>query len=322
MGKDAPDRSSKTNNSELDNEKELKNYIYRTGRLDDRAREEPSVDKLAEYRAGDIESAAAKVERGDGSARSNMMGALSLAKEQGVLDSALTKLEKEGKASIVRDKDGLPKEIIIDPATGPFDRGIKTVIDLVGPVKVDGRNETIADSEKRDSALRAADSSVENSFLRKGERALTPAETQATRDFNRAMITGDGQALSSIAKELMSDPESARRVITEVEKTMSHSVSLVKGEDGKDQLRIMGGSANLLISGNGELSSEAHSKVSRDKQDLEKTLKGVSQWSTYTVNDVYDRANEFDRNRQGAVTSPEERAKAYNARIQNSIDAN
>ncbi len=320
MGKDAPDRPNSSRYSDRDEDKELTNYNFRAGRLDDLVLKEPTIDKLSEYRAGDIENAAAKVERGDGSARSNMMGALSLAKEQGVLDLALNKLEKEGKASIVRDKDGLVKEIVIDPATGLFDRGIKTVIDLKGPVKVDGRSESIAASEKRDAALRAAESSVKNSYLTKGERALTPEEKQTTRDMNRAMINGDSEALSNIAKELLSDPESARRVITEVEKTMSYCVSFVKGEDGQEHLRILGGSENLLINGNGELSSENFSKVSREKQDVEKTLKGVSQWSIYTVNELYDRANEFDGKRQGAVTSPEERAKSYNMHIQRLID--
>ncbi len=284
--------------------------------FDDQSPSEPTLDQLVSYRASALEAAAAQVERGDGSARSNMMLQVSESKKQGLLDSALKKLEEEGKASIVRDKDGVATEIVIDPATGPYDRGVKTIVQLEGQVKVDGRNERQAADEKREAALRAANASVDTSFLRHGERPLTHEEKEITKNIHRAMINGDGEKLSSLAKDLLNRPMSSDRVISEIEKTVYPCISIEKGADGRDQLRILAGSQPLIVNRDGEIGSETYAGISHSKEGVAKSLKAVSDWSIYRVNDLYDNSNEFNSDRAGAVTTPEERARYFNNGVQ------
>ncbi len=275
--------------------------------------------ELTTYRASDLEDAAAKVERGDGDARASMMDTVKLAKEQGVLDAALNKLEKEGKASITRDKDGKATEIVIDPATGPYDRGTKTTVHLKGEMLVDGRNSGQAESERKEAAVRAADASVDSSFLRAGERPVTAVEKERTKEIVRAMIDGDGEKLSRLGKELLSDPASASRVLNEVEKTLSTSVSIEKGDDGSQHVRFSSGIDSINVDQNGVLSSERYKRSSKDPTEIKANLAHMSDFTIYKVNSLFDGQNQFNEARQGAVTTPEERARHFNAKIQSMV---
>lgn len=282
-----------------------------------------SPDQLAGYRSADFNNLACGIERGDGAARSSLIGSVAEANSQGLLDRSLQNLENSGNAKVVRDQYGEPKEIVIDPNCGLYDRGTKTKVEIApgGDVKVDGRDRKAADAESVEFARQYSDALVDNSFNRKGEKPLTGEQMEQTKALNHAILDGDPQKLSEAVKSILKDPESARRIVDEHGKSFTvYGASL---SDGKNPaLEIRDYDHTTTIDRNGQIKTFTNHGDNRQlsQSESKKAMEQFAITAAQSISQSVDLQNEYDKARTTKVNSPADRARDFAKSVQAMID--
>lgn len=282
-----------------------------------------SPDRLAGYRSADFNNLACGIERGDGAARSSLIGSVGEADSQGLLDKSLQNLEKSGNATVVRDQFGQPKEIVIDPNCGLYDRGTKTKVEIApgGDVKVDGRDRKAADAESVEFARQYSDALVDKSFNRKGEKPLTAEQKEQTKALNHAILDGDPKKLSEAVQSILKNPESARRIIDEHGKSFTvYGASL---SDGKNPaIQISDYDHKTTIDSKGQVKTFTNHGDNRQLSEFEgkKAIEQFALTAAQSISQSVDLQNEYDKKRTAKVNSPADRAGKFAKSVQELID--
>ncbi|MBK7747506.1 MAG: hypothetical protein IPP57_14110 [Candidatus Obscuribacter sp.] len=280
-------------------------------------------DQLAGYRAGDFNNLACGIERGDGAARSSLIGSVEEANSQGLLEKSLNNLEQSGTAKVVRDQFGQPKEIVIDPSCGPYDRGTTTKLELgvTGEVKVDGRDSKSADAERTESARQYSDAMVENSFLRKGEKPLNAEQKEQTRAFNHAILDGDPQKLSEAVKSILKNPENAERILSEHDKSFGvYAARLTEGKSPSVEFGDYDHRTLVDRDGKVTITKSYGDQAPLTQYESTKALASFAQTASRSMVQAADLQNEYDKNRTAKVNTPAGRAANFAKVVQEIID--
>lgn len=314
---------SKFNASEKDYKNEDSDFGRTLDSLDGTQTPPLTSDQLAGYRAGNFNELACGIERGDGAARSSLIGSVEEANSQGLLEKSLNNLEQSGTAKVVRDQFGQPKELVIDPSCGPYDRGTTTKVELgvTGEVKVDGRDRKSADAETIDFARQYADSMLDKGFSRKGEKPLTDEQKEQTRALNHAILEGDPQKLSEAVKAILKDPESAKQIINEHGK--SFHIYQADISNGKNPgIEIIDNDSRTTIDSSGQVKTfknyGEYNQVSEYESKI--ALGQFALRAARTIAQSADLQNEYDKSRTARVNTPAERAANFAKVVQGHMD--